>query len=94
MERLRMTQTRYDLAAATLQQMGLWQEETKRFFAPAGGAAHTEGGRYARISRRTGIPEHGGRGAASAGPHPSTEELKILLCIYRYLGLAPEVISI
>lgn len=25
MERLRMTQTRYDLAAATLQQMGLWQ---------------------------------------------------------------------
>ena len=24
----------------------------------------------------------------------STEELKILLCIYRYLGLAPEVISI
>ena len=33
MERLRMTQTRYDLAAATLQQMGLWQEETKRFFA-------------------------------------------------------------
>ena len=35
MERLRMTQTRYDLAAATLQQMGLWQEETKRFFAPA-----------------------------------------------------------
>ena len=35
MERLRMTQTRYDLAAATLQQMGLWQEEAKRFFATA-----------------------------------------------------------
>ncbi len=32
--------------------------------------------------------------AQSAGPHSSTEELKILLCIYRYLGLSPEVISI
>ena len=42
MERLRMTQTRYDLAAATLQQMGLWQEETKRFFAPAEAPHYTE----------------------------------------------------
>ena len=32
---LRMTQRRYDLAAATLQQLGLWTEEPKKFLQPA-----------------------------------------------------------
>ena len=42
-EKLRMTSTRYDLAAATLQQLGLWREETKKFPLPAEAPHYTEG---------------------------------------------------
>ena len=59
-EALRMSQSRLDLAAASLRQMGLTQDEPQR-----------------RLGRLL-----------------STEEIKILLSVYRYLGLPPEVISI
>ena len=52
-------------------------------------------GRDARIPHEPGISEHGRRGAKRRlGRLLSTEEIKILLSIYRYLGLPPEVISI
>ena len=94
MERLRMTQTRYDLAAATLQQMGLWQEETKRFFAPAEAPHYTEEDVTHEYHAGPEFPSMVGEAQRRLGRILSTEELKILLCIYRYLGLAPEVISI
>ena len=94
MERLRMTQTRYDLAAATLQQMGLWQEETKRFFAPAEAPHYTEEDVTREYHAGPEFPSMVGEAQRRLGRILSTEELKILLCIYRYLGLAPEVISI
>ena len=94
MERLRMTQTRYDLAAATLQQMGLWQEETKRFFAPAEAPHYTEEDVTREYHAGPEFPSMVGEAQRRLGRILSTEELKILLCIYRYLGLPPEVISI
>ena len=94
MERLRMTQTRYDLAAATLQQMGLWQEEAKRFFAPAEAPHYTEEDVTREYHAGPEFPSMVGEAQRRLGRILSTEELKILLCIYRYLGLSPEVISI
>ena len=94
MERLRMTQTRYDLAAATLQQMGLWQEETKRFFAPAEAPHYTEEDVTREYHAGPEFPSMVGEAQRRLGRILSTEELKILLCIYRYLGLPVEVISI
>ena len=94
MERLRMTQTRYDLAAATLQQMGLWQEEAKRFFAPAEAPHYTEEDVTREYHAGPEFPSMVGEAQRRLGRILSTEELKILLCIYRYLGLPVEVISI
>ena len=94
MEKLRMTQTRYDLAAATLQQLGLWKEEQKRFLTPAEAPRYTEEDLKREYHAGPEFPNMICEAQRRLGRILSTEELKILLCIYRYLGLAPEVISI
>ena len=94
MERLRMTQTRYDLAAATLQQMGLWQEETKRFFAPAEAPHYTEEDVTREYHAGPEFPSMVGEAQRRLGRILSTEELKILLGFVRYLGLTADVISL
>ena len=94
MEKLRMTQTRYDLAVATLQQIGLWKETEKRFLTPAEAPRYTEEDLKREYHAGPEFPSMIGEAQRRLGRILSTEELKILLCIYRYLGLAPEVISI
>ena len=94
MEQLRMTQRRYDLAAATLQQLGLWTEEPKKFLQPAEAPRYTEEDLKREYHAGPEFPNMIGEAQRRLGRILSTEELKILLCIYRYLGLAPEVISI
>ena len=94
MEKLRMTQTRYDLAVATLQQLGLWKETEKRFLTPAEAPRYTEEDLKREYHARPEFPSMIGEAQRRLGRILSTEELKILLCIYRYLGLPAEVISI
>ena len=93
-EKLRMTSTRYDLAAATLQQLGLWREETKKFPLPAEAPHYTEEDVTREYHAGPEFPSMVGEAQRRLGRLLSTEEIKILLSVYRYLGLPPEVISI
>ena len=91
---LRMTQARYDLACATLQQLGLWPQEARTHLDASQAPVYTEQDviRETRTSRE--FEAITGETQRRLGRVLSNEELKILLSIYRYLGLPPEVISI
>ena len=91
---LRMTQARYDLACATLQQLGLWPQEARTHLDASQAPAYTEQDviRETRTSRE--FEAITGETQRRLGRVLSNEELKILLSIYRYLGLPSEVISI
>ena len=93
-EALRFSPARYELASATLQQLGLFPQEPPRHLESAQAPVYTEqdvirethaGGEFAAITGET---------QRRLGRVLSNEELKILLSIYRYLGLPAEVISI
>lgn len=91
---LRMTQARYDLACATLQQLGLWPQEARTHLDASQAPVYTEQDviRETRTSRE--FEAITGETQRRLGRVLSNEELKILLSIYRYLGLPSEVISI
>lgn len=93
-EALRMSQARYDLASATLQQMGLWPQAPVRHLTSEQAPVYTEQDviRETRTSRE--FEAITGETQRRLGRVLSNEELKILLSIYRYLGLPSEVISI
>ena len=91
---LHMTASRYQCAAATLRQLGLWPEEKVSLIAPGERPQYTEKdvldamdsdgsfrSLYSEVQRLLGRPMN-------------TEELKILLGFVRYLGMGPEVISV
>ena len=91
---LRMTQARYDLACATLQQLGLWPQEARQHLDASQAPVYTEQDviRETRTSRE--FEAITGETQRRLGQVLSNEELKILLSVYRYLGLPGEVISI
>lgn len=93
-ERLRMTEGRFELACATLRQLGLWKEETVRHLEPAEAPVYTEEDLAREYAASPEFPAMVGDAQRRLGRVLSTDELKILLSMYRYLGLAPEVISI
>lgn len=90
---LHMNESRLACAGANLRQLGLWQEEKKKFYAgqrpdysekdvvSAMDADREFQALYGEIQRRL-------------GRSLNTEELKIILGFVRYLGLAPEVVSL
>ena len=83
---LRFNGSRYDCAAATLRQLGLWVDEKPISIATGERPNYTERdgsfrALYGEIQRRL-------------GKTLNTEELKILLGFVRYLGMPAEVISI
>ena len=91
---LHMTASRYQCAAATLRQLGLWPEEKVSLIAPGERPQYSEKdvleamdsdgsfrSLYSEVQRLLGRPMN-------------TEELKILLGFVRYLGMGPEVISV
>lgn len=89
-----MTQARYDLACATLQQLGLWPQEARQHLDASQAPVYTEQDviRETRTSRE--FEAITGETQRRLGRVLSNEELKILLSVYRYLGLPGEVISI
>ncbi len=94
MQQLRLDPRRYEFAAATLRQLGLWPEEEKKHLQPAEAPVYTEADLTREYASGEEFSNMVGETQRRLGRMLSTEELKILLSIYRYLGLAPEVISI
>ena len=93
-EALALTKADFDLACAVLQQMGLWNKTEIRHLPPAEAPQYSEEDLKRELSGNPEFPEMVGEAQRRLGRILSNEELKILLSIYRYLGLAPEVISI
>lgn len=89
-----MTQSRVELAAASLRQMGLWAQDEKKHLAPSEAPCYTEEDVTREYRTNPEFPSMVGEAQRRLGRLLSTEELKILLSLYRYLGLPPEVISI
>ena len=90
---LQMTKPRIECAAATLRQLGLWQEEQK--IIPLGERpAYSETDVLAAINKDGNFRLLYGEIQRLLGRAMNTEELKILLSFDRYLGLPCEVISL
>ena len=91
---LRFTAGRYQCAAATLRQLGLWVEEKPRFI-PTG-----ERPQYSERDVQSAIRHDGefsslyGEIQRVLGRTLNTEELKIVLGFVRYLGLPADVVCV
>ncbi len=90
---LRMTPARAEYAAACLRQLGLWPEAPKAL-RPAEPPVYTEEDLLREQKRNGGFQHLVGETQRRLGKLLSTEELKILLSIYDYLGMPAEVISV
>lgn len=88
---LRLPKSRMDCAAASLKQMGLWPE-TPKILRPAQPPTYTE--QDLLQAQKTEFPRLLGEAQRRLGKVLSTEEAKVLLSIYDYLGLSAEVISL
>ena len=91
---LDMTPERYQVAAATLRQMGLWPEEKKTAVIPGQSPVYTEQDVLSAMDTDTSFRMLYGEIQRLLGRAMNTEELKILLSFQRYLGLSSEVISV
>jgi DnaD/phage-associated family protein len=90
---LQMTKSRIECAAATLRQLGLWQEERK--IIPLGERpAYSESDVLSAMNKDGNFRLLYGEIQRLLGRAMNTEELKILLSFDRYLGLPCEVISL
>ena len=92
MQALRFTNARMDCAVAALKQMGLWPEAPK-ILRPAQPPVYSETD-LIRAEKQTDFPQLLGEAQRRLGKVLSTEEAKVLLSIYDYLGMPAEVISI
>ena len=91
---LGLSQSRISCAAATLRQMGLWQEP-KRTMIPTGERPnYSEKDVFDAMDSDLGFRSLYGEVQRVLGKALNTEELKILLGFTRYLGLSPDVISV
>lgn len=89
---LRLTPPRMECAATSLKQMGLWPEPPK-VLRPAQPPVYTEAD-LIRAEQQSNFPQLLGEAQRRLGKVLSTEEAKVLLSIYDYLGMPSEVISI
>ena len=91
---LRLSEGRLGCAVATLQQLGLWQEE-KRQTVPVGEKpAYTEQDVLRAMGTDNAFHALYGEVQRRLGKTLTTEELKILLGLVRYLGLPEDVICV
>lgn len=89
---LRLSKSRMECASASLKQMGLWPE-TPKPLRPSQPPTYTEAD-LQRAEQESDFPRLLGEAQRRLGKVLSTEETKVLLSIYDYLGLPAEVISI
>ena len=88
---LHMPHSRYSCAAATLRQLGLWQEDRKTFI-PGTRPNYTEGDVMAAMDTDRDFRSLYGEVQRLMGRNLNTEELKIVLGFVRYLGLPGDVV--
>lgn len=90
---LRLNESRLACAAATLRQLGLWQQERKAFIAGER-PAYTEKDVLSAMDNDRDFRSLYGEIQRLMGRNLNTEEMKIILGFVRYLGLAPDVICL
>ena len=91
---LHMTASRYQCAAATLRQLGLWPEEKVNHIAPGERPRYTEKDVLDAMDADGSFRSLYSEVQRLLGRALNTEELKILLGFVRYLGMGPDVISV
>lgn len=91
---LQLSQSRVSCAAATLRQLGLWQEEKTPTILPGERPSYSETDVLRAMDRDTSFRALYGEIQRLLGRSLNTEELKIILGFTNYLGLSPEVISV
>ena len=82
------------LAEASLRQMGLWQEEAKTTFVPGERPSYSETDLMTAMDTDMDFRSLYGEVQRLLGKVLTTEELKLLLGLHRYLGLPNDVISV
>ncbi len=90
---LHMSNSRLSIAAATLRQLGLWQEEKQRIVVSGERPNYSERDVIRAMDTDTDFRSLYGEIQSLMGRTLNTEELKILLGFVRYLGMSGEVVS-
>ena len=90
---LRMSDSRYSCAGATLRQLGLWETQKQQFI-PGERPAYSEKDVMRAMDGDKDFRSLYGEVQRLLGRTLNTEELKILLGFVRYLGMNGEVISV
>ena len=91
---LRLTESRFSCAAATLRQLGLWPEEKRSMIAPGERPQYSETDVLNAMDQDKDFRCLYGEIQRLLGKSLNTEELKILLGFVNYLGLSTDVISV
>ena len=91
---LRLGDSRVACAAATLRQLGLWQEEKVSHIAPGERPAYSEVDVLNAMDRDDSFRSLYGEIQRLLGRSLNTEELKILLGFVRYLGMSSDLVSV
>ncbi len=90
---LRMNETRFSCAAATLRQLGLWQTQ-ERAFVPGERPSYTEQDVLQTMEKDPSFRRLYMEVQRRLGRTLATEELKILLSFVNYLGLPEDVVCV
>lgn len=93
-KQLQFTPTRYSCAAATLRQLGLWEEHARTRIIPGERPSYSEKDVIEAMDGNSDFRLLYGEVQRLLGRNLNTEELKILLSFVHYLGLPTEVISV
>ena len=93
-EALNLTDARFQCAASTLRQLGLWPEEQTKVVIPGDRPAYSERDVLTAMDDDRDFKLLYGEAQRLLGRNLNTEELKILLSFIRYLGLPVEVVSL
>ncbi len=93
-EALGLTVTRLECAAATLRQLGLWQEQQRQVPLYGEKPTYTEQDVLRAVGSDNAFHSLLGEVQRRLGRTLTTEELKILLGLVRYLGLPEDVICV
>ncbi len=91
---LHMPAGRYQCAAATLRQLGLWPEEKQKFLLSGERPMYSEQDVQAAMNRDGEFRNLYGEVQRLLGRTLNTEELKIILSFTRYLGMPADVICV
>ncbi len=91
---LRLNEARFSCAAATLRQLGLWQEQPKGLPVSSERPQYTEQDVLQCLDTDPSFRRLYGEVQRRLGRTLNTEELKVLLSFIRYLGLPEDVICV